>query len=1080
MKRYLIIAAALFFFIGYAQGREVPGWIRKNCISPDGQTIAFCYKGDIYTVGIGGGRALQITSNDAYESDPMWTSDSKFIIFSSNREGSKDIYMTSFEGGVPKRLTDIPGNEIPKAVLPDGRIVFSTYFQPDTDFDGFPGTPQLFVTDTTGKRPVFATSLPISEITVSRNGDILYEDYKGYEDPFRKHHTSSVTRDIWLYKPASSDHFSIDAKGSFKKISTFNGEDRNPVFTADGDTFYYLSEEGCKNINLFKSSISDPSHSTQLTFETKNPVRYISVADNGTVSYSYNGNLYVIKDGGKPEKMDIYINRDAVEDEMRKLSFSNGATAMSISPNGKEIAVVIRGDVFVTSTEYKTTKRITNTPEQERDVCFSKDGRELFYSAERNGHWGIYKTSLTEKKDKYFTYSVKMKEELFSDEGETCFQPDISPDGKYVAYLRDRTELVVKPAKGGNTKSLMKDATYSYADGDQDFKWSPDSKSLLTYYAANGGWHNEDIALIDVESGKITDLTESGYNDGPFRWALGGKAMTWKSDKNGYRSHGSWGAESDVYIMFFDPKAMADFKKDKEDKEIDRLLSGESEKKSKAEKKDSTDSKTDKVEKAEKVKLTLEGRENRIIRLTRSSNRYGDHYLSKDGEKLYYISPLESSFGLCVLDLKTREVKVLKRGVRGNIIPSPDEKDIYLMSGSGISKITLPSGQSKQISFNGEYEYKPKAERTYIFHHIWKQVKEKFYDPELHGIDWDYYKENYASFLPYINNNYDFQEMLSEMLGELNGSHTGARFKTKSGKNLGHLGILADFAYSGDGIKIKEVLPDGVLNIADPEIKEGDIIEAIDGKEIKANDNWIKLLEDKAGKKVLITISTGGKKGKEIMIEPSFTDYVQLYERWVRQREAMVKELSGGRIGYVHVKGMDSESFREVYSKALGKYRICEALIVDTRHNGGGWLHDDLATFLSGKAYINFSPRGQYIATEPYNKWTKPSCVLMSEDNYSDASGFPYTYRTMGIGKLIGTPVPGTMTAVWWESQINASIVFGIPQVGSYGIKEGRYLENLEIEPDILIYNDPASMLNGKDKQLEGAVSAMLKELDNK
>ena len=192
----------------------------------------------------------------------------------------------------------------------------------------------------------------------------------------------------------------------------------------------------------------------------------------------------------------------------------------------------------------------------------------------------------------------------------------------------------------------------------------------------------------------------------------------------------------------------------------------------------------------------------------------------------------------------------------------------------------------------------------------------------------------------------------------------------------------------------------------------------------------------------------------------------------------MVETLSGGKVGYVHVEGMNSPSFREVYSKALGKYRGCEALIVDTRHNGGGWLHDDLATFLSGKAYIEFRPRGQYIGTEPFSKWTKPSCVLIGEDNYSDACGFPYVYKTLGIGKLIGAPVPGTMTAVWWETQIDPTLIFGIPQVTSWGLAEGRPLENLQIEPDILVYNTPESMLEGKDLQLEAAVKEMLEQIN--
>ena len=201
-----------------------------------------------------------------------------------------------------------------------------------------------------------------------------------------------------------------------------------------------------------------------------------------------------------------------------------------------------------------------------------------------------------------------------------------------------------------------------------------------------------------------------------------------------------------------------------------------------------------------------------------------------------------------------------------------------------------------------------------------------------------------------------------------------------------------------------------------------------------------------------------------------------LYKRWVEQRRKMVDELSGGKIGYVHVKGMNSESFREVYSEVLGRCRNKEALIVDTRHNGGGWLHDDLATLLSGKEYQRFMPRGQYIGSDPYNKWLKPSCVLVCEDNYSNAHGFPWVYKHLGIGKLIGTPVPGTMTAVWWEQQIDPSIVFGIPQVGVQDL-QGNYMENHELQPDIEVYNTPESQMKGEDMQLKVAVQEMLKTI---
>lgn len=200
----------------------------------------------------------------------------------------------------------------------------------------------------------------------------------------------------------------------------------------------------------------------------------------------------------------------------------------------------------------------------------------------------------------------------------------------------------------------------------------------------------------------------------------------------------------------------------------------------------------------------------------------------------------------------------------------------------------------------------------------------------------------------------------------------------------------------------------------------------------------------------------------------------------MRHNEKLVEKLSGGKVGYVHVKAMDSDSFREVFSKSLGKYRSCDALIVDTRHNHGGWLHEDLAAFLSGREYIESRPRGRHIATEPFFRWCKPSCVIMGEDNYSDGCGFPYLYKTMGIGPLVGAPVPGTKTSVWWETQVDQTLVFGIPQVTSWGLNEKRALENLELEPDILVYNSPATEIEGRDEQIEAAVAAMLGEINKK
>ena len=1075
MKRFFLILSSFMMFSGSIMAQDSPLWLRRNDISPDGTKIVFNYKGDLYVVPTAGGEAQQITTNSAYDTDPMWTADGKEIIFASYREKGKDIYKVSEKGGAPVRLTTHPANETPLAVLEDGRILYTAAIQQDATYGDFPGNAQLYIIGKDGGKAQQVTSLPVSALSVNKEGTIIYEDWKGYEDALRKHHTSSVTRDIWVYRPAAGEKkFTINGQGSFTKLSGFKGEDRNPVFDADGNTFYYLSEAD-GTINVYKSSLNAPEKTEQLTFFKGNPVRHLSVADNGTMSFSYDGELYRMNKGSQPEKININIVTDQTQRPVVEQTITSGADDLAVSPDGKEIAIVLRGDVFVTSAEHRTTKRITNTAVQERGVSFSKDGRTLYYASERNGHWGIWATSLTDKNDKGFTYAVKMEEKLITKPGETCFQMQVSPDGKMIAYLKDRTAVAVMDIKSGKETILLdKSVNYSYQDGDQNFAWSPDSRYILCNYQANGGWNNEDVALINVETGEITDLTESGYTDSNFKWALGGKAMTWASDKAGYRSHGSWGAEDDIYIMFFDGKRYLDFQMDKEEREIADMMKDDKEKKE--EKKDSL-----KAEKKQpELELQLDDRKDRIIRLTRSSGRLGDHYLTADGKKLYYMVRLESGMDLCMLDIESGSVKVVSKGVYGSIYPGPDDKHVYILSGSGISKMSTANGSRENISFSGDFEYKAAEEREYIFNHTWKQVNEKFYVADIHGIDWEGYKKTYEKFLPHIDNNFDFQEMLSEMLGELNGSHTGARYQYRSGLNIADLGVLYDLDYAGDGLKIKEVVKGGTLYIQDPEIKAGDIIEAIDGVKITVDMNWYDLLKMKAGKKMLISISKGGKKAVDMYVTPASSMSAQLYKRWVEQRAEMVKKLSNGRVGYVHVEGMDSESFRRVYSDLLGKYRTCEAVIVDTRHNGGGWLHDDLATLLDGTGYIRYEPRGQYIGTEPYNKWTKPSCVLVGEDNYSDACGFPYVYKTLGIGKLIGAPVPGTMTAVWWETQIDPSLVFGIPQVGAIAVEEGRYLENMQIEPDILVYNDPASVLRGEDKPLEAAVAEMLKTIDNK
>lgn len=1071
----LILATLLGAYGLAAQAQDNPLWMRHPAISPNGKTIAFSYQGDIFTVPSNGGTAKQITSNAAFDSYPVWSPDGNHIAFASNREGSIDVWVMNANGGIPKRVTTNSGSEYPLRWKDNSTIMFKASIMPTAKSIIFAGSyPQVYTVGMDGGRPKLFSDITMDALDINASGDVLYIDRKGYEDEWRKHHRSPITRDVWL---KSGD--------SFRKLTTFDGEDRDPVWASDGKSFFYLSEQS-GTLNVYHRTLDGKE--IQITNHEKNPVRFLSAATDGTLCYGYDGEIYTVRKGGQPQKTAIRIAADTEGKELIRQIRNSGAYNIKLSPNGKEIGFVMHGDVYVTSIEYRTTKQITNTPEQERYIDFSPDGRTIIYDSERNGVWQIYATTMKNKDEKQFAYATELVEERLTQSDQTSFQPKFSPDGKQIAFWENRGTLRVMDAKGKNVKTAMDGKfVYSYSDGDIDFTWSPDSKWLLSSYIGVGGWNNSDIALVNASgNGEIHNLTESGYNESNAKWVLDGKAMLFCSDRAGYRSHGSWGAEYDAYLMFFDLEAYERYRMNKEERALakENMTEKEKKKEEKKEEKEKKEMEKPEAKEMEPLKFDLENCRDRIVRLTVTPSFLGDILLDKDGENIYYNVAFEKGMDLWHRDLMTGNTELLIKNVgNGEMMFDKSYKEIYLAADGGIKKVTPQSKAVKNIEFEAQFNYQPYKERAYMFDHVWRQVKDKFYDKNIHGVDWEGYRKTYERFLPYINNNHDFQEMLSEMLGELNASHTGARYSGSwASLQTASLGLFFDEDYTGDGLKIAEVIKGSEIACKQTDVKSGCIIEKIDGTEIKAGMDYFPLLDGKIGKPVRLTIRPKSGRSFDVTTKGMSMNAVDdlLYKRWVDRNRQLVDSLSGGRLAYVHVRAMNSESFRTVYRELLSdKNRNREAVIVDDRHNGGGWLHDDLCTLLNGKEYQNFMPRGNYIGRDPFNKWTKPSCVLICEDDYSNGHGFPMVYKTLGIGKLIGTPVAGTMTAVWWETMIDNTMVFGIPQVGCMTL-DGKYAENTQLNPDITVYNTPEDFLNGNDRQLKAAIEEMMKQIGEK
>ena len=839
------------------------------------------------------------------------------------------------------------------------------------------------------------------------------------------------------------------------------------------------------------------------TFRT-HPVRFLSVSDKGTLCYAYDGELYTQQPNSRPQKVKVELVRDDDKD-IASFRFSQGATSACVSPDGKQVAFIVRGDVFVTSTDYPTTKQITNTPAGESGLSFAPDNRTLVYASERTGNWQLYMAKITRKEDPNFPNATLIEEEvLLPSKTVERRYPQYSPDGKEIAFIEDRNRLMVLNLETKKVRQVTDGSTWYNTGGGFDYEWSPDGKWFTLEFIGNRHDPYSDIGIVSAQGGAITNLTNSGYMSGSPRWVLDGNAVLFQTERYGMRAHASWGSQQDVMLVFLNQDAYDRYRLSKEDFELlkefekEQKKAKEKDEKKKDEKKkdagkdkkkdgdkDGDNGKSDKDKESKKeIVVELKGIEDRIVRLTPNSSDLGSAIVSKDGENLYYFSAFEGGYDLWKMNLREKETKRLHKLNTGWVSLSMDKDgNIFLLGSRNMQKMDAKSDALKPISYQAEMKMDLAAEREAMFDHVYKQQQKRFYNLNMHGVNWDEMSAAYRKFLPHIDNNYDFAELLSEWLGELNVSHTGGRyFANGKGDVTSNLGLLFDWEYRGKGMRIAEVIEKGPFDHSRTKVKEGCIIEKINGQEISQENDITVLLNNKAGKKTLISLYDPQSKERwEEVVMPISGGRLNglLYNRWVKQRAAEVEKWSNGRLGYVHIQSMGDGSFRTVYSDILGKYNNCEGIVIDTRFNGGGRLHEDIEILFSGQKYFTQVVRGREACDMPSRRWNKPSIMLQCEANYSNAHGTPWVYKHRNIGKLVGMPVPGTMTSVSWETLQDPSLVFGIPIVG-YRLADGSYLENSQLEPDIKVANSPETVVKGEDTQLKAAVDELLKEIDSK
>ena len=1005
MKK-LIISLLIICCGEYLSAQNPPRWLRYPALSPDGKTIAFVYKGDLYKVPATGGTATQLTNSPAHDFMPVWSRNGRSIAFASDRYGNFDIFLIQANGANEKQLTFHSADEYPYDFTEDDRqVVFGSVIMDAAGNRQFPSDaqPELYRVPVNGGRVLQLLTTPAEDAKVNSRY-IIYHDKKNRENAWRKHQVSSAARDIWRYDRQT---------GAYEKLTAFAGEDRNPVFTGNGKTICYLSEES-GSFNVHRLQPGHPAHSEQLTTFKKHPVRFLSAAINGTLCFGFNGDIYLLSPGAAPQEVNIRINPPTKENE-RTVPVKDNIKYSVMAPSGKEAAFIFRGEVFTADMEHGAIRQMTHSPGEEADLSFSPDGKYLLYASEGSAGWQLCRMDTRSGEQTVLPVT-----------GQENYQPLYSPDGSEIAYIENRNTLKILNVASGKSRTIA--SMFSRSDHDQYFRWSPDGKWLLLQYNQNGAG-NQEVGLVSADGkGALQNITQSGFDDEAPQWSRDGKQMIWKSDRNGLRGFSnSSRRQQDVYAMPFSGSGFQD----------------------------------------------------RITKLTPSAGMLTDVLLIN--HNLFYLIKSGPVYQLWKTGIAAKQAAMLASVKAEDCALQTDaaQEHLFLLADARILQLDTTGKTMRSITINSSMKVDLPAERRAMFLHVWRRTNEAFYTAGHHGVDWDSYRINYEKFLPHIGNNFELAEMISEMLGELNVSHSGATGSSTIAaekEETASLGICYDASYNGAGIKINEVIANGPLDNDSFALQPGMLITAIDGEPVTRDKDISRYLNHKAGRSTRLTIADNGRQRNIVVTPVSLAEETDLlYKRWVKRNQEEVTRLSGGQLGYVHLYRMNDAAWRNAYSDIMGRYAGCKGIVVDTRFNRGGDLASDLSMFLSGtEVRINTTDLLKE-SIEPGFRWTKPSVVIANEANYSDGSCFVFDYQYLHMGKLVGAPVPGSCTFMTGETLQDNNLHWSVPSLGVKSM-EGYYLENHQTEPDIKVMNEPAETSQGKDRQLETAVMQLMKD----
>jgi tricorn protease-like protein/C-terminal processing protease CtpA/Prc len=999
----------------------------------------------------------------------MFSPDGKQIAFSGSRYGNNDIFVVPVEGGMPKRLTYHSAPDNIASWQGNNTILFST----SREFRQIERGAEVYAINTSGgteKRVLDAICL---EPSTSPDGRFM-AIVKGESNPvFREDYRGPSNREIWVHDTQ---------KKSYRKLDLFTANDVMPQW-ADKRTLLFLSSDA-GTYNLYRLSIDENGKQTgkpeQLTNFKDEAVRHFSVsADGSTIVFEKELDFFIYKPGkGSPQKINVQISADERLDPTELKTFNNGATQYSVSPNGKLMAFVVRGEVFIKEVDKEKPRSVnaSNNAYRDMDPEWLSDSVLLFTSDRADGNFDIYmyRTNDTTEKNVFKTLKHETIRVTKTDDDESNIS--VSPDGKKIAYARGRGTLVVADISAAgklSNEKLLQQNGWTTISG---LAWSPDSKWLA--YSMPDLYFNSEVYIQQADNaGKVVNVSMHPRSDrGPF-WSADGSKLGFISERNNL--------SADVWFAWLKKE---DWEKDAADWQEKEAAPP-------------SDNKSNAKTTVKPLIIDLDKIHERLVQVTSLPGDESNVVISKDGETFYYTAANNAAKGADLYSIKWdgKDLKELTRGGTNpsTVIADRDVKYLYFMrQGGTMSRIDAKTGTQESMPYSAKMRIDYRAEREQVYEEAWRTIRDGFYDPKHHGYNWNKLHDKYKERCVHASTANDFRDMFNLMLGELNASHMAITPADRVETQREVTGLLGAELYPEEGgMKVAKVIPETPSAKNGSVLKVGDMITAVNGTSYKAPDNFYELLGGMSGDKTLLTVKGADNKTREIVLRPVTSITTPLYNEWVDERKKMVDKWSGGRLGYIHIRGMDMPSFesleRDLTAAGYGK----DGMVIDVRYNGGGSTTDLLMTVLNYKQHAYTVPRGassdlerdkkkfrDYYPTGErlvYAAWLKPSIALCNESSYSNAEIFSHAYKQLGIGKLVGQPTNGSVISTGGRQLMDGSFV-RLPGRGWFTKATDQNQELGPAVPDILVNNEPDWIGKGTDQQLKVAVETLLKDVEAK